>query len=193
MPEAALHCGCNHADQGDRYWLPASSAGHQLLGRWKTSWLELVSRKYLGMPDQSAGIAELCETFDTVDVWIDPDPNAQLILVWLLHCFRAHHDVVSKLNLVQADISIGELMPERLLTRQWPAVKIVNNHLELASSAWRAYRAPTPQPWFDSAIEGFERAAAAPAGGRRFARGVAGMFDRAWRHGNAYAGIDRGR
>jgi hypothetical protein len=25
----------------------------------------------------------------------------------------------------------------------------VNNHLELASSAWRAYRAPTPQPWFD--------------------------------------------
>jgi hypothetical protein len=109
----------------------------------------LLSETELAKSFASFGFADVSDRFDAIDLWIDPGPNAQLILVWLLQCFRAHHDVVSKLNLVQADISIGELMPERLLTRQWPAVKIVNNHLELASSAWQAYRAPTPRPWFD--------------------------------------------
>ncbi|MBU6462240.1 MAG: hypothetical protein KGI99_08765 [Bradyrhizobium sp.] len=30
-----------------------------------------------------------------------------------------------------------------------PAIKIGNGHLELASVAWKAYRSPTPQAWFD--------------------------------------------
>ena len=36
-------------------------------------------------------------------------------------------------------------------TRQWrlPAVKILNDHLETASAAWQAYRASTPQDWFN--------------------------------------------
>jgi len=29
-----------------------------------------------------------------------------------------------------------------------PANKILNEHLELASSVWQAYRAPTPLDWF---------------------------------------------
>jgi hypothetical protein len=96
----------------------------------------------------SFGLADLGDRFDAIDLWIDPDPNAQLILVWLLECFRPHDAIVSKLNLVQADISIGELMPERLLARRFPAIKIGGQQLELASSAWRAWRQPTPQDWF---------------------------------------------
>ena len=38
--------------------------------------------------------------------------------------------------------------------KNWPAggyaaVNILSGHLETASAAWRAYRAPTPQDWFD--------------------------------------------
>lgn len=91
--------------------------------------------------------ADVGVRFDAIELWIDPDPNAQLILIWLLQCFRPHDAIVSKLNLVQADVPIGELMPERLLARQWPAVKIVDNQLELASSVWRAWREQRRQDW----------------------------------------------
>lgn len=95
----------------------------------------------------SFSLADVGDRFDAIELWIDPDPNAQLILIWLLQCFRPHDAIVSKLNLVQADVPIGELMPERLLARQWPAVKIVDNHLELASSVWRAWREQRRQDW----------------------------------------------
>jgi hypothetical protein len=32
---------------------------------------------------------------------------------------------------------------------QLPTVRILNNHLEVASMAWQAYRQPTPQDWFN--------------------------------------------
>jgi hypothetical protein len=95
----------------------------------------------------SFGLADIGDQFDAVDLWIDPDPNAQLILIWLLDCFRPHDDIVSKLTLVQADVPIGGLMPERLLARQIPAIKISGQPLELATAAWRAWRQQTPQDW----------------------------------------------
>ncbi len=63
------------------------------------------------------------------------DPNAQLILAWLLEWFRPHDAIVSKLNLVQANVPIGGLMPERLFERQLAVIKITGPQLELASSA----------------------------------------------------------
>ena len=95
----------------------------------------------------SFGLADIGDRFDAIDLWIDPDPNAQLILVWLLECFRPHDAIVSKLSLVQADVPIGGLMPERLLARQFPAIRITGQQLELGSSAWRAWRQQRPQDW----------------------------------------------
>ena len=97
----------------------------------------------------SFSFADIGDRFDAVDLWIDPDPNAQLILVWLLDCFSPHRDVVSKLHLVQADVRIGDQMPERLLARQLPAIKIAGEQTEIASSAWRAWRQQSPQEWAD--------------------------------------------
>jgi hypothetical protein len=99
--------------------------------------------------DHRTGMIGLCEPFDTVDLWIDPDPNAQLILIWWLAYFRPHEAVVSKLNLVQADVLIGNYPAEEVVEWRIPAVKILNEHLELASSVWQAWRAPTPQDWFN--------------------------------------------
>ena len=30
------------------------------------------------------GLIELCERFEAIELWIDPEPNAQLLLIWLL-------------------------------------------------------------------------------------------------------------
>ncbi len=95
------------------------------------------------------GLVEYCAGFDAIELWIDPEPNAQLILIWLLDYFRPHGRIISKLNLVQADAPIGSRPSEQLAARRIPAVKIRNEHLELAGLAWQAYRAPTPRAWFD--------------------------------------------
>jgi hypothetical protein len=112
-------------------------------------WLGRIYRKYARETDRRTRMIDLCEPFDTVDLWIDPDPNAQLILIWLLEYFRPHEAVVSKLNLVQADVPIGNYPAEEVVEWRIQAVKILNEHLELASSVWQAYRAPTPRDWFD--------------------------------------------
>jgi hypothetical protein len=131
-------------------------------------WLGRIYRKFARATDRRTRMIDLCEPFDTIDLWIDPDPNAQLILVWLLEYLRPHEAVVSKLNLVQADVPIGNYPAEEVVEWRIPANKILNEHLELASSVWQAYRAPTQLDWFGllskdlSALPLFRPAAIAP-------------------------------
>jgi hypothetical protein len=112
-------------------------------------WLGRIYRKYARETDRRTRMIDLCEPFDTIDLWIDPDPNAQLILVWLLEYLRPYETIVPKLNLVQADVPIGNYPAEEVAEWRIPAVKIRNGHLEMASSVWQAYRAPTPEAWFN--------------------------------------------
>jgi hypothetical protein len=93
------------------------------------------------------GLVEFCEQFETVELWVDPEPNAQLILVWLLDFLRPHKHVMSKLFVVQSNINLGECTPEALMADRSPAVPITASHLETASAAWQAWRAPTPEAW----------------------------------------------
>ena len=73
------------------------------------------------------------------------------------------------------------------------AVKILNDHLETASAAWQAYRAPTPKVWFDllsrdlSVLPQLRQTVGGTA--RRTPR----RRDSAWRDGNADAGAGIGR
>jgi hypothetical protein len=95
------------------------------------------------------GLIDLCEQCEAVELWIDPDPNAQLVLIWLLDYFRSHGSTASKLSLVQADVGIGNKFHEDLAMWRPPAVEVSSDHLETAGLAWQAYRAPTPQAWSD--------------------------------------------
>ncbi|SDR88589.1 hypothetical protein [Bradyrhizobium canariense] len=113
------------------------------------NWSFRIYRKHLGDIDSRTGLIDLCELFDTIELWIDPDPNAQLILIWLLDYLRPHEKIVSKLFLVQADTPIGSHGSEEVAAWRIPAIKILNGHLEIAGLAWQAYRAPTPRDWFD--------------------------------------------
>lgn len=113
-------------------------------------WLRDIYRKHLGESRKSEdGLIDLCEHCDTIELWIDPEPNAQLTLIWLLNYLRPHGTIASKLALVQADVVIGDHPPEELLKRQLPIVKILNEHMGTASKAWQAWRASTPQDWFN--------------------------------------------
>jgi hypothetical protein len=98
---------------------------------------------------QGVGFIEFCARFETVELWADPEPNAQLQLIWLLDHIGAHADVASKTALVQTDSRIGDHPPPDWAERRLSAVPIRNDHLETARAAWSSWRAPTPVAWFD--------------------------------------------
>jgi hypothetical protein len=98
---------------------------------------------------QGSGLIEFCERFGTVELWADPEPNAQLQLAWLLDHIRPHADVVSRSALVQTGAAIGNQPPTDLARQRLTAVPIRNDHLETASAAWSSWCAPTPVAWFD--------------------------------------------
>jgi hypothetical protein len=132
---------------------------------------------------RDVGLAEFCEQYETVELWFDIDPNAQLQLIWLLDYFRSYPKIVArlKLRLVYREMigleGFGKWRP--------PAVDVTEQELATASTAWLAYRAATPEGCFDLLI------AAAQAGLDRSAERAAVQFDGAGRHGNADARADR--
>lgn len=113
-------------------------------------WLDHFRRMGMGRSiNGNSSLVEFCDTFDSIELWIDPQANAQLILVWLLDVIRPYRQIISKLSLVQADDGIANYRSESLEKWKLPAVKITDRHLVLASRAWQAWRAPTPEDCFD--------------------------------------------
>lgn len=98
------------------------------------------------------GLIELCQRCETVELWMETEPNAQLVLIWLLDYLHSHAEAALTRNLIlcHVDVSLGGETPqEELARRGFHAVNITNDHLEVASLAWQAYREPTPQAWFN--------------------------------------------
>ena len=92
-------------------------------------------------------LAEFCQQYETVELWFDTQPNAQLQLVWLLDYFRSYPEAVARLKFRLVDLAMIEL--DRLGKWQPPAVDVTEKELETARAAWQAYRAPTPKACFD--------------------------------------------
>ena len=145
--ELATYLGAAHARA-----TPRLSLVGLCVGRWSRS---KARRKDLGL-------VEFCQQYETVELWFDTDPNAQLQLIWLLDYFRSHPKIVARLKLRLVDLEMIEL--ERLGKWMPPAVDVTEEELATASAAWQAYRAPTPEACFDLLGRGFERIAAAQAG-----------------------------
>jgi hypothetical protein len=112
-------------------------------------WLDNSIRRHEKIRRKRLGLIELCQQCESVELWIDPVPNAQLLLIQLLDHFRSHGELVSTLTLVQANVAISGKSPEDLAKWRPSAVKVLSDHLEAASMAWQAYREPTPQHWFN--------------------------------------------
>ncbi|QPF95177.1 hypothetical protein IC761_12850 [Bradyrhizobium commune] len=113
-------------------------------------WLDDICRDYLrGFGTRDTGFFELCAKFDSIEVWVDPRPNDQLVLVWLLDLLRPYKEITTKLSLVHTDVVVANYAPESVAKWKLPAFKVTDNHLVMASRAWQAYRAETPKPCFD--------------------------------------------
>ncbi|TYL84793.1 hypothetical protein [Bradyrhizobium cytisi] len=102
-----------------------------------------------GFGTRDVGLFELCAKFDSIEIWVDPLPNDQLVLVWLLDLLRPYKEITTKLNLVYADDSVADYAAEAVAKWKLPTFKVADNHFVMASRAWRAYRAETPESCFD--------------------------------------------
>ena len=54
-----------------------------------------------GEPEQEQSIADLslaefCQQYETVELWFDTQPNAQLQLIWLLDYFRSYPETAGQ-------------------------------------------------------------------------------------------------
>jgi len=134
---------------------PRSDAGLAAFLAARTSqepgshWLDSVPPKRLQKFDMSElGLIEACEHCETVELWMETEPNAQLVLIWLLDYLGPQ---AKTLNIIlrHVDASLGETDPGRLAEWKFPGVAINDHHLEIASLAWQAFRAPTPHAWFN--------------------------------------------
>jgi len=85
--------------------------------------------------------------FERVVLWFEHDLYDQLQLLQILDWFADHpHDTGTRL-LVQTEDYIGRAEPEAIPSLAASAKPIAQAQLELAKSAWTAFREPTPEPW----------------------------------------------
>jgi hypothetical protein len=112
-------------------------------------WLDSVPpqrRQKFGIGD--LGLIEACQRCEMVELWMETEPNAQLVLIWLLNYLGLQAKTLNMI-LRHVDASLGESAPARLAKSKFMGVAITDDHLEIASLAWQAFRAPTPHAWFD--------------------------------------------
>ena len=87
----------------------------------------------------------LCKACERVELWIDPDPDAQLRFVQLLSWLGAHPDVSEKLHVIHADEPLGQRGPGDARTISPRIEKVDGTHLRIAGRVWEAYGRPTPK------------------------------------------------
>jgi hypothetical protein len=131
--ELAAYLGPRTPDQRTgRHWSTFAA-------RWERSKNE--SRRDLGL-------AEFCQQYETVELWFDTRPDAQLLLVWLLDHLQSYPDVVARLKLRLLDLDLIRILPGGFAKLRQPAIEVTEAELETARMAWQAYREPTPEACF---------------------------------------------
>ncbi|MBH5388680.1 hypothetical protein [Bradyrhizobium diversitatis] len=156
--------GLAHADRADmvvpfiyRFASgPLPTADHlssYLASRWWSNgmhWSDCVGVRQsplLRRQDRAGALLWVCETYgvDLIELWFDPEPNSQLQLIWLLDYLRSEPSITEKLRLRRVDFDLRGADPSELRHRDVRQVDIVESDLGIASMAWEAYRAPTPE------------------------------------------------
>jgi hypothetical protein len=132
--ELAFHLGHRSADHGPgEHW-----------SDFAYGWEQSKNRE-----PQDCGLLEFCQHYETVELWFDTRPDAQLQLVWLLDYFRSHPDVVARLRLRLLDLDLIDIPLGKLARFTRADVRVREHELETAQVAWQAYRAATPEACFD--------------------------------------------
>jgi hypothetical protein len=107
---------------------------------WCGYWDQSENRRH-----RDLGLAEFCQQYETVELWFDMRPDAQLKLVWLLDYFSSYPEAVARLKLRLVDQELIGLHPNALSKWRPFLVDIRPRDLATARAAWQAYRSPTPE------------------------------------------------
>ena len=83
---------------------------------------------------------------DCIELWFDPEPNSQLQLIWILdYLLRFKPSLAESLRLRRVDFDLRGADPSELRHRDVRQFDIAESDVGIASMAWEAYRAPTPE------------------------------------------------
>jgi hypothetical protein len=118
--ELAAYLGPRTSDNspaGGRHWSDFAS-------RWGQS-------KNKSLRDLS--LAEFCQQYETVELWFDTRPHAQLQLIWLLDYFRSYPDTVARLKLRLLDQDLIGMSPGGLGEWRPPLIDVTEQELATAS------------------------------------------------------------
>ncbi|MCP3372513.1 hypothetical protein GPL20_28025 [Bradyrhizobium cajani] len=159
--------GLAHADRADmvvpfifRFVSgPLPSAEHlngYLCGRGpriyeEVCWSDCVRQlPYVRREDRCGALLWFCEAYgvELIELWFDPEPNSQLQLIWILDYLRSEPSVAESLRLRRVDFELRGADPAGLRHRDVRELDVAESDLEIASMAWEAYRAPTPELCF---------------------------------------------
>ena len=124
----------------------AASFALEMTGPQVFDRLDHTGQRLQAAQTEGLGLVDFCRRFDVVQLWVDPTPNDQLTLIWLLDYLRRHAKTVSKLTLIKTGRSLSYCTPEELAGWRLAAVKILDEHRQTAGPAWTPFRQPTPQP-----------------------------------------------
>jgi hypothetical protein len=120
---------------------------HHKRKRGATHWSDWEPHRRKHRKHRNGSLAEFCQQYETVELWFDVRPDAQLKLIWLLDYFHSYPETAGKLKLRLIDLEMSAL--EKFGRWRPPAVDVTEKEFETASAAWQAYRAPTPEACFD--------------------------------------------
>lgn len=95
------------------------------------------------------GLLEVLARFETIELWMETDPNSQLVLIWLLDYLHANAMHEKDIVLRHVDSGLGDAEPKHLAKWMFQGVRLTSDHFETARLAWRAYRESTPRAWFN--------------------------------------------
>jgi hypothetical protein len=114
----------------------ACNLSRRALGRPRpgTHWSDFVGRwPPAAKARKDFGFLEFCRHCETIELWLDPGPNDQLHLVWLLDYFSSHPEMVARLRLRLVEYNLSGASDEELGRWKMPAVDVTKDELETAS------------------------------------------------------------
>jgi len=142
-------------------------------------------------PRKDFGFLEFCRHCEKVELWLDPGPNDQLHLVWLLDYFSSHPEIAARLRLRVVDYNLIGASDEELGRWKTLAVDVTKDELETASLTWQAYRATTPEACVDLLSRDLSALPLLRPALFDLIEELPLPGDGAWRDGNAAARTDR--
>jgi uncharacterized protein (UPF0332 family) len=112
----------------------------QALG--KLHWLATSSMVWPPNDTPLPGLRELMAQHDQTEIWVNPDANSQLALIFMLDYLG---DDTAGIRFYQSPTELGEHPPEHLLISSPPIRTLTAADAAIASRVWSAYCAPTPE------------------------------------------------